>query len=369
MTRVERTRVEEWFARISAVNRRQLEEPRARIPERGRGQSLRRRLKEVLRRRLGHSTPEHEHDWTVALNALGAEAAHRWRNDAASLDALRRFYDRCIDADGAWITPVRTIAHCAKGYALAYLAAATGEARYDRALDGLAGFLLREHPKVAEGTLPWLPHGEELLVDTLGLACPLLARYARRTGRAEARDLAKRQLAAFVTANVDDDTHLPYHGYYSDGPRRLGLHGWGRGTGWYLVGLADALLELDRDDEGFASLLGAYRSAADCLRGLQRSDGHWAWAVLHRGADLDSSATSLIGYALLRGVRGGLLDDTILTTVDGAIAALISATRSDGLVDHSSAECRGLGRYPREYGPRPWLQGSATALGALYLAG
>lgn len=367
MTSVDRSACEAWFRRISEVNRRQVTRPGATIPERDRHRSSLRRLGAHLRRLVGSTPREEEHDWTVALNALGAEVAHREHRRDEDLLALRSLFDRTLNRDGEWVTPVRTVAHCMKGYSLAYLLELTGDRRYEQGLRSLGAFLLSVHPRASDNCLPYVPQSNELLVDTLGMICPLLARLAERMNIPDARVLALRQLETFVLENVDTDTCLPYHGYYAGGPRHLGLHGWGRGTGWYLLGLADTLLEIERGGESWERLRDAFQRAVGSLRRYQRPDGHWHWAILHERTDYDSSATALIGYAILRGMRGGLLEESNRPIIESAIRALMQSTRPDGLVDHSSAECRGLGRYPMGYGPRPWLQGSATAFAALYL--
>lgn len=367
MTSVDRVACESWFRRVSEVNRRQLTRPGASIPERDRRGTGLRGLGAGLRRLVGSAPREQEHDWTVALNALGAEVAHRHHRHDEDLRALSALFDRTLDPDGHWTTPIRTVAHCMKGYSLAYLMELTGDRRYEQGLRELGAFLLTTHPRASDHCLPYVPQSAELLVDTLGMACPLLARLAGRMNLPDAGELALRQLGTFVHENVDSETHLPYHGYYAGGPRHLGLHGWGRGTGWYLLGLADTLLELDRGSDSWERLRDAFRRAVESLARYQRPDGHWNWAILHERTDYDSSATALIGYAVLRGMQGGMLDGSNRQLVDSAIRALMQSTRPDGVVDHSSAECRGLGRYPMGYGPRPWLQGSATAFAALYL--
>jgi rhamnogalacturonyl hydrolase YesR len=367
VTPVDRTACETWFRRISAQNRRQLTRARAAVLEPDRDGSSLRRLRIRLRRLVGSKPHEREHDWTVALNALGAEVAHRHHHRDEDLVALRALFDRTLDTEGQWATPVRTVAHCMKGYSLAYLLDLTGDQRYEQGLRNLGTFLLTTHPRALDGCLPYVPQSNELLVDTLGMVCPLLARLAGRLNLPDARTLAIRQLDTFVRENVDTETHLPYHGYYAGGPRHLSLHGWGRGTGWYLLGLADTLLEIEPGGESWVRLRGAFERAVGTLTRYQRADGHWQWAILHERADYDSSATAFIGYAVLRGVHGGLLDESNRPLIDSAIRALMKSTRPDGLVDHSSVDGRGLGRFPIGHGPRPWLQGSATAFAALYL--
>ena len=93
----------------------------------------------------------------------------------------------------------------------------------------------------------------------------------------------------------------------------------------------------------------------------QQSNGHWSWAVLQRLEPFDSSTTAMIGYSLIRAFQGRLLGEEIVLPIEKAIDGFTRITRQGGILDHSLAECRGLGKYPQSYGPAPWLQGFGSA--------
>lgn len=338
---------EEWFQLISLANRRLLLDACGE------------------RSKLG---PLDSYSWKIAPSLLGAEWSHRTSQNPEDLVALRSVFDRMIDFQGGWVVPAEWGEHAMKGYSLLYLAHLTGDTRYRSASDQLVEALIVVHPRTADGSLPYRPDRQEILVDTLAMVCPFLARYANQCQYPDALELGVNQLVQFVRSNVDDETHLPYHGYYADGPKRLGMHAWGRGTGWYMLGLIDTLLEMPYDHPSYAELAGAYVRAAESLRRFQQTDGAWAWAILHEHDVLDSSTTSLVGYSLMRGIQLGILDQSFRTVVDDAARSLVSVTCSSGVLVGALGECRGLGKYPQVYGPTPWLQGSATAFAALYLA-
>src|SRR5690606_10623114 len=132
---------------------------------------------------------------------------------------------------------------------------------------------------------------------------------------------------------------------------------WGRGVGWYLLGLVETIPELPRDHPARPALEAALQRAANALRGLQRPDGHWAWCALTPDEPRDASATSFCGYALARAAVEGLIDaQDFGPCLDRARAALERETGPDGRVGGGSGECRGLGIYAMTFGPQPWLQ-------------
>jgi rhamnogalacturonyl hydrolase YesR len=320
-------------------------------------------LRILANRCLGRPFPEF---WMTATNAIGAACAHESLGCGMDLDAIQAFFERHVDRQGAWKAMPRGVDAAMKGYALLYLAKVTGEARYSNAAHWLTDYLLTTYPKASDGSLRYAWTMETLLVDSLGMVCPFLTRYGALYGHSGSMDMAVHQILQFVQQNVDPDTHLPYHAYYSEGPKRLGMQGWGRGTGWYMLGLADTLVDLPKSHPAFTTILGAYGRAAATLKEFQRSDGHWSWAILLRGARHDSSATAFLGYSLARGIRAGLLDSTYATAINLAIDALMAVTRPDGLLDGSMADCLGVGLYPTVFGPQPWLQGMACAFAALF---
>lgn len=354
----------DWLPQVAQVNRQQAYRPPV-------GQLARQRMRTQMWNWrawysvfTGNGHSDYARNWTTALNLLGAEWMHRVRGQTADLEALVWAFDERIDRGGKWKRPMNSVRHAMQGYSLLYLVQSTGDRRYIAAADTLAE-MLKQHPRCSDGSLAYSVETNEVLVDTLAMVCPFLARYARMTGDSASRDLAVRQLERFIEWNLDDETALPFHGYVAGGARRLGLLAWGRGVGWYLLGIVDTLAELNGDDPACVPLREALLSALTTLLKHQRPDGHWNWSILQPGGAADSSTTSLVGYAMQRASQSGNCDANLTACIHRAVQALMNSTLPNGQVDGGLGECRGLGIYPQTYGPQPWLQGSATAFGAL----
>jgi len=158
---------------------------------------------------------------------------------------IERYWDELIDTDGAWLKPPELLSQCMVGTSLLEWHERTGQARYRVAAQHLVDWLLDSHVRSSSGTLPYRPEEPEvLLVDTLGMICPLLARYGLEHDNLEAIALAKRQLLEFLDYAIDTRSGLPFHAYRVDlgsNHEAFGLAGWGRGTGWLALGLAGTL--------------------------------------------------------------------------------------------------------------------------------
>jgi unsaturated rhamnogalacturonyl hydrolase len=167
-----------------------------------------------------------------------------------------------------------------------------------------------------------------------------------------------------IAGNLNERSRLPFHGYHADAAYQLGLHGWGRGVGWYLMGLVDYLIEVPEPHNRI--LLKALQDAAAALMRYQRPDGHWAWVVPMPDQGADSSVTAFCGYALARARHAGLLAADPVSALDNARNALIRLIDRTGQVGSSSGECRGLGVYSMNFGPEPWSQAMTAAFFAVW---
>lgn len=311
----------------------------------------------------------HAYDWSwyPALNLLGLEWAHRFSGEDQLATFLQKFFDAQVDRDGRWRRPPQTPAHCMKGYSLLYLARITDDPRYAKAAQNLVDFLLST-PRTADNSLEYTPGIPVVLVDTLGMVCPLLARAAVAFDLPSAAEFGAVLLDRFSEVNLDPETALPYHGYFPQGPKRLGLQGWGRGVGWYIMGLADFLAEAPRTTPLYDKLAKLLQRTCASVREHQRPDGHWSWCVpLGPAFHHDSSATAMIGYGLLRGLETGILNSAFTESVAQAVNAIWSETTPRGAVLGSSGECINLGVYSQTYSATPWGQGAALALASAYL--
>lgn len=76
------------------------------------------------------------------------------------------------------------------------------------------------------------------LNDLIGMIVPFLVKYSEFTGNKEALDLAKAQLDYYIEWGVDKETFMPSHGIHLDSKVKVGSINWGRGIGWYLLGLS-----------------------------------------------------------------------------------------------------------------------------------
>jgi rhamnogalacturonyl hydrolase YesR len=137
-------------------------------------------------------------------------------------------------------------------------------------------------------------------VDDAFMVGSLQIQAYRATKDPKYADHAAALLAAYLD-RLQKTNGLFYHGPETP-------HFWGRGNGWFAVGLAEVLSSLPPDHPKYARLMDGYRKMMAGLRRYQAPSGMWRQLIDNNQAWPESSCTSMFTYAMVVGVRHGWLD-------------------------------------------------------------
>lgn len=293
--------------------------------------------------------------WPNGLLAIALEYSYKLNRSKNDFKTLKKYYD-------SWLKnklPIKNTDYTINGYTLIYLYEETSNEKYLNALYNINDYLIETH-KTKEGSIPYrTKKPDRVLVDTLGMTCPFLCRYGFEFGNQKSVNLAIRQLENFIKYGIDEHSGLPYHGYNVNEGVKLGIIGWGRAVGWLLIGFVDSLEYIPKNHAKYNYLKLIYQDIVDKVIVYQDETGHFKWQLPANEGYNDTSATSMIIYAISKGIRLNLLPDTMNSYVELSINAL-SMNIVDGRVMKSSAECRGISMYPQNYNNFPWAQGPTT---------
>ena len=154
-------------------------------------------------------------------------------------------------------------------------------------------------------------------------------------------------------------------GLYRHSP--LDESAWGRGNGFPALGLVLSLEAMPKDHPDFAPLLLAFQQHMSTLTQHQDPIGMWHQVVDQPASYREFTATAMIAFAMMRGIRNGWLDQSnYLPRVQRAWYAIRARIGHDGgLVD----VCTGTGKQKsvREYLDRPAILGRDPRGGAMAL--
>ena len=205
--------------------------------------------------------------------------------------------------------------------------------------------------------------------DGLYMAQPFYAQYSvlfNGSASADFDDIAN-QFMLFETHARDAATGLLYHGWseqpldsksivWADPVTGLSDNFWGRASGWYIMGLVDALDYFPPSHPRYQDLIDILGRMVPALIDVQDpTTGCW-YDVLNYPDScsvseaqcnyLESSCTCMITYAMLKAIRLGYVSDTYLPAAKKAYEGILSTfvtTVGDHITISNNCSVSGLG--------------------------
>ncbi|MEM9366022.1 MAG: glycoside hydrolase family 88 protein [Planctomycetota bacterium] len=195
--------------------------------------------------------------------------------------------------------------------------------------------------------------------DSVFMGCAILAEVGALTGDEKYFDQCLRHLRFMQARCLRDD------GLYRHSP--LDEAAWGRGNGFPALGISLSLSALPEDSEAFPFFLKSYRAHLNALRKHQDPTGAWHQVIDREESYREFTATCMITFAMVRGMRRGWLDHKEWSpVVERAWHAIKSRIGRKGrLVD----VCTGTGKQKtlRQYFDRTAILGPDDRGGAMAL--
>ena len=295
-------------------------------------------------------------DWQPGVGLYGLVRAYEVIGEQRFLGYSQHYVDRLLDAD--------QVSYSINGSMLFEIVLKlyehTGESRYQTELRYFLRWLLHSAAKCQNGCFEhsWTETNvhltEQVWIDTLFMAGIVLADAYRLLGA---------PLPCWSCSSSQRTALRDRHGAVPP-PARQGTptaHGGrvlGRGSGWMAASAVKSWL------------CGCPRTTRSLSRSKQMNAARAARAgrhVPHRADDPDTwrdAATAALGYAALKGVRLGLLDDDFRDMGEKATQAVLAHVRPDGIVDRVSSGTSGFITYEayNEIPISPRLYGQALAI-------
>jgi len=173
---------------------------------------------------------------------------------------------------------------------------------YLRMVQMITDFIHDSAERSPEGGLDHWTGSHEYWVDTLYMACPLLARFGKMENKPAYVDDAAQQFIVHARSLQDEKTGLFYHMWdWQTGQLTPVL--WGRGNGWVFMALADTIEMMGRDHSSFPALRQIALHLAHGLQATQDRDGLWHTVLNDPTSYAECSASSMFAYGLLKLVR------------------------------------------------------------------
>jgi len=302
-------------------------------------------------------------EYTHGLVMTAMEKLYERTQDKKYLEYIQKFATFMIDDEGEIMTYKKSdynIDRVNGGRFLIGLYEETGKEKYKIALEELRD-QMREHPRTSEGGF-WhkkvYPH--QMWLDGLYMASPFLARYAAEFNEPELFDDVANQIYLMDKHGYSEETGLYHHAWdeskeqkWADPETGLSKNYWGRSIGWFSMAVVDVLDYLPENHPKREMVIDVAKKLAAGIIKYQDETGVWYQVVdqgEREGNYLESSASSMFTYFLLKGVDKGYLDqkylDYGLKAYDGLIKEFIKEDPEGGISITNVCAVAGLGGNP-----------------------
>lgn len=255
--------------------------------------------------------------------------------DSRYSDFVESFVDSFIGEDGTirtWEKEKQTLDDINEGRVLFPLYAMTGKEKYRLAAERLHA-ALQEQPRTHEGSW-WHKaiYPNQVWLDGIYMAQVFAALYEKHFGQGDYSDVVG-QLRIVRQHMFDEQKCLYYHGYdasrtvfWADKETGLSQSFWLRAMGWFAIALVDLAEILPEGSEKaevaalLSEMMAGVSTYADEETGMY-------WQVVDQpgreGNYLETSGSSMMAYAMLKGARLGVLAKEYaakgLKTFDGIV--------------------------------------------------
>ena len=255
-------------------------------------------------------------------------------------DFVEGFIDAFVEEDGTirtYSAGGHALDDINEGRVLFPLYERTGKEKYRKACDFLHQCLL-EQPRTHEGSF-WHKqiYPNQVWLDGLYMAQPYAALYEKFFGSGDYSDIVH-QIDTVHLHMRDAKTGLYYHGYdasrtafWCDKDTGLSQNFWLRAIGWFSVALAD-LIDILPSGEERNRICGVFSELMEDVSKFSDPESGMYYQLVDKkdleGNYLESSGSSMIAYAMLKGSRLGVLDKRFAElgrkTFDGIIDRCMS---------------------------------------------
>ncbi len=293
--------------------------------------------------------------WQQAALLLGLNDYATQNPNATVSKQINDFVQSKFDANGNWKTNPSEIDDIILAYAILKVDT-LDVTKCKPAFDFCYELILKL--KGVDGTIAYRKHNPDYrYVDTIGFVSPFLVRYGLLYSINEAVALGINQIEVFNQYGMLHNQFIPCHTYHLKTELPVGLFGWGRGLGWYAIGLIDVWLELTDSNSEKEKLTQYIISFAKIAMQFQNKNGSWNWLVSSPEARADSSTTATLAWFLANASTIESIKKDSINSKNNALNYLMQVTRRNGAIDFSQGDTKAIGVHSQHFDVLPFTQG------------
>jgi unsaturated rhamnogalacturonyl hydrolase len=295
--------------------------------------------------------------WQEAALLLGLIEEYQSTKSETTKVIINTYLDSKFNSNGTWKYQPDQIDGVILAYAVLSIPFVDVN-KYKPSFDAMYNLILSL--KGDDGTIAYKKHVTQFrYVDTIGFICPFLTQYGLKFNTNDAIDLAVKQITEFNTHAMLNHTFIPCHTYHLQSKMPVGLFGWGRGLGWYAIGLIDTWNALPKSDNRKAVLEQSVIQFAKDAAQFQDADGSWHWLISNSASQRDSSTVATLAWFYSQASAIAEISEMCTQAKEKALRYLMKVTQRNGAIDFSQGDTKGIAIHSQEFSILPFTQGFA----------
>ncbi|MCM4157245.1 glycoside hydrolase family 88 protein [Gramella sp. AN32] len=243
------------------------------------------------------------------------------------------------------------------------------DAKLDPVIENFIDYISNDQFRLKDGTLARnRPQNNTLWLDDLFMSIPALAQMGKRTENKKYFDDAVKQVKQFSFRMFNKEKGLYMHGWVQEMEERPQYH-WARANGWAVMAMVELLEVLPENHPGYEDVLKQLQAHIKGLSKYQDGTGFWHQLIDRNDTYLETSATAIFAYAILRAINRGYIDKMSYSPMAIlAWNAVSTKVNEQGQVEGTCVGT-GMGFDPAFYYYRPINKYAAHGYGPVLLAG
>ena len=256
----------------------------------------------------------------------------RITSDRRYFDFAESFIDYYVNEDGSILgydVEKYNLDDLNEGRVLFELYKASGKEKYRLAIENQKKQLENQPRTCTSNFWHKLIYPNQIWLDGIYMAQVFSTLYAKEYGGKDYSDMLN-QIKNVNKYMQNSENGLYYHGldcsksiFWADKESGLSKNFWLRSIGWFTVALVD-IIEIIDDESARAELVGIFADLIESITKFRDESGLYYQVVDQGGREgnyLETSGSSMIAYAQLKGARLGVIDSRFATlgkaTFDG----------------------------------------------------
>ena len=284
----------------------------------------------------------------------GAVDLYEVTGDEFYWDFLEKYLYDFVDVEGnlkGYKMDEYNIDHINPGKALFFAFEKTKDERFMKAIEKQMD-QVRSHPRIPAGNF-WhknrYPH--QVWLDGLYMALPFYTEYENKYNGHKGYEDIYNQFISVRDTLRDAQTGLYYHAYddsksmfWADSETGLSANFWLRAQGWLLMALVDVIDKMSETIfEYYKGLIDLAKATINDILPFQDEETGMWWHVIDQGGRegnyVEVSGSAMVVYAILKGIRLNILDDSLK---DVAIRAFEGILKTHGYEEDGKLHIGGI---------------------------